>query len=287
MQAQSIRGPFGMHIGGIVGKIITHALSLLVAFFFFLPFFIMVTTSLKLDREIYIYPIKILPENLYFGAYRDVFDIIPFFRYFGNTMTICLCNVIGVVITSPLVAYSLARLRWKGRDLLFFITLSVMMIPYQSIMVPIFIIFRRLNLVGTFLPLIIPQWFGVPFFIFLVRQFFKGLPKDLEDAARIDGAGEFGIYWRIVLPLCKPAILTILIMQLLNTWNDFTGPLIYLQTQGMYTLSIGLQQFKMQYSSNWTQMTAAATMMSLPIIILFFFIQKQFMEGMTFSGIKD
>jgi len=287
MQALSTRSSFGMHGGKIIGKIVIHALSLLVAFFFFMPFFIMVTTSLKLDREVYIYPIRILPEKFYLGAYAGVFDIIPFFRYFGNTLTICAFNVIGVVITSPLVAYSLARLRWKGRDLLFFITLSVMMIPYQSIMVPIFIIFRRLNLVGTFLPLIIPQWFGVPFFIFLVRQFFKGLPKDLEDAARIDGCGEFGIYWRIVLPLCRPAILTILIMQLLNSWNDFTGPLIYLQNQSMYTLSIGLQQFKMQYSSNWTQMTAAATMMSLPIIVLFFFIQRQFMEGMTFSGIKD
>ena len=264
-----------------------HLLSIIVSLFFFIPFFIMVTTSLKLPREVYIYPIQLLPESFNISSYLKVFESIPFIRYFGNTLTICFFNVLGVVATSPLVAYSLARLRWRGRDILFMVTLSVMMIPYQSIMVPIFIIFQRLNFVGTFLPLILPQWFGVPFYIFLLRQFFKGLPKDLEDAARIDGCGEFAIYWRIFLPLCKPAILTIVIMQFLGSWNDFTGPLIYLQTQRMYTLSIGLQQFKMQFSTEWTQLTAAATMMSLPIIILFFFIQKQFMTGITFSGIKD
>jgi len=278
---------FSARLNKIFGRSLTHILSLLVCFFFFLPFFIMVTTSFKETREVYIYPIQILPEQFRLDAYLKVFDVIPFFRYFGNTLIICVFNVIGVVLTSPLVAYSLARLQWKGRDALFILTLSVMMIPYQSIMVPIFIIFRRLNFVGTFLPLIIPQWFGVPFYIFLLRQFFKGLPKDLEDAARIDGCGEFGIYWRIFLPLCRPAILTIVIMQFLSSWNDFTGPLIYLQTQTMYTLSIGLQQFKMQFSTEWTWLTAAATMMSLPVIVLFFFIQKQFMTGITFSGIKE
>jgi multiple sugar transport system permease protein len=251
-----------------------------------LPFYIMVVTSFKTQAECFVYPIKWLPDQWNLKAYYDIFKVIPFGKYFINTVFITGANVIGVVLTCPLAAYSLARLEWKGRDLLFFLTIAVMMIPYQVIMIPIFILFSKLKLVGTYWPLIIPQYLGVPFFIFLLRQFFKGLPKDLEDAARIDGCSEFSIYSKVFLPLCRPAILTVAIFQLLNSWNDFTGPLIYLTKAKMYTLQIGLQQFKSVHITNWPPMMAASVLISLPIIILFFIAQKQFIEGVTFTGIK-
>ncbi|MCG8501933.1 MAG: carbohydrate ABC transporter permease [Firmicutes bacterium] len=267
-------------------NILRHTVLLIISMFFMLPFYIMVSTSFKTQAECFVYPIKWLPENLNFAAYQDVFKIIPFGRYFINTVYITAANVLGVVLTCPLAAYSLARLRWKGREFLFFLTIAVMMIPYQVIMIPIFILFSRMGVIGTYWPLIIPQYFGIPFFIFLLRQFFKGLPKELEDAARIDGCSEFSIFSKIFLPLCKPAILTIAIFQLLNTWNDFTGPLIYLTKSKMYTLQIGLQQFKSVHVTNWPPMMAASVLISLPIIILFFIAQKQFIEGVTFTGVK-
>ena len=279
--------PVSVYIINFIAWVVRHSLSIFVSLFFLLPFFIMVTTAFKEPWELYIYPIQLMPVAFNPWAFRAVFETIPFWMYFQNTLIICVMAVLGVVTTSPMVAYSLARLNWRGRDILFLITLSIMMIPFASVMVPIFLIMRTLGLVGTFFPLFLPQWFGVPFFIFLLRQFFKGLPRDLEDAARIDGAGEFSIYFRIFLPLCKPALLTVGIMQFLASWNDLIGPMIYLRTQRMYTLAIGLQQFQAQWSTEWNQLTAAASMMSIPLIVTFFIIQKQFMTGITFSGIKD
>ncbi|WP_242965223.1 carbohydrate ABC transporter permease [Petroclostridium xylanilyticum] len=271
---------------GLVNSISYHVVLISISIFFMLPFYIMVVTSFKTQAECFVYPIKWLPDQWNLKAYYDIFKVIPFGKYFINTVFITGANVIGVVLTCPLAAYSLARLEWKGRDLLFFLTIAVMMIPYQVIMIPIFILFSKLKLVGTYWPLILPQYLGVPFFIFLLRQFFKGLPKDLEDAARIDGCSEFSIYSKVFLPLCRPAILTVAIFQLLNSWNDFTGPLIYLTKAKMYTLQIGLQQFKSVHITNWPPMMAASVLISLPIIILFFIAQKQFIEGVTFTGIK-
>ncbi|TCL75122.1 carbohydrate ABC transporter membrane protein 2 (CUT1 family) [Hydrogenispora ethanolica] len=259
---------------------------ILVSLFFVIPFYFMVCTSFKTQAECYVYPITWLPEHFNLRGYRDIFGMIPFGRYFLNTSYITVLNVIGVVCCCPLAAYSFARLKWRGRDPLFFVTLAVMMIPYQVIMVPIFMIFSKLKLVGTFWPLIIPQYFGVPFYIFLLRQFFKGLPKDLEDSARIDGCSEFRIFLKIYLPICKPAVLTIMIFQMLSSWNDFNGPLIYLQRSEMYTLQLGLQQFKTAHLTYWPPMMAAAVLISLPIILVFFIAQKRFIEGITFTGIK-
>lgn len=270
----------------LLSKIRGHIALLIVSICFIIPFYIMVSTSFKTMAECFIYPIKWLPAQFDLKNFEEIFKIIPFSQYFANTFLITIANMAGVALTCPLAAYSLSRLNWRGRDSLFLLTLAVMMIPYQVIMIPIYMIFSSLKLVGTYWPLIIPQYLGVPFFIFLLRQFFKGLPKDLEDAARIDGSSELGIYAKIFLPLCKPAILTIVIFQMLNSWNDFTGPLIYLQTSKMYTLQIGLQQFKTAHSTNWPSLMAASVLMSLPIIILFFVAQKQFMEGVTFTGIK-
>jgi multiple sugar transport system permease protein len=246
----------------------------------------MVSTSFKTMQDCYKIPIRVLPEPLNIDAYRNINDFIPFLLYFRNTLTIAAFSVLGVVISCPLVAYSLGRIRWRGRNIVFIMTLAVMMIPYAVTMVPVYMVFSRFKMVGTWLPLIVPSYFGAPFFIFLLRQFFMGLPKDLEESARIDGSGEFNTYLHVMLPLCKPAVLTIAIFQLLNSWNDFTGPLIYLQKSALYTLQIGLQQFKTAHSTAWPEMMAASTLICLPIILLFFFMQKYFMEGITFTGIK-
>ncbi len=267
-------------------NIIHYLLLIACSLFFILPFFILVTTSFKTQAECYIYPIKWFPAHWQYQNYLEVFKMIPFGRYLANTVFITGMNVLGVTLCCPLAAYSLARQSWKGRDMVFFITLAVMMIPYQVIMIPIFMIFSKMKLIGTFWPLIIPQYLGVPFYIFLLRQFFKGLPKELEDAARIDGCSEFRIFRKIFMPICRPAVLTIVIFQLLASWNDFTGPLIYLQQSKMYTLQIGLQQFQSAHLTLWPMMMAAAVLISLPIIILFFIAQKRFMEGITFTGIK-
>jgi multiple sugar transport system permease protein len=169
---------------------------------------------------------------------------------------------------------------------LFFITIAVMMIPGQVTMIPLFLLFERLNWIGTALPLTVPAFFGVPFYIFLLRQFFLGLPNELKDAARIDGAGEFRIYWQIMLPLAKSAALAVGLFQFMASWTDFMGPLLYLTDQQSYTLSLGLQQFQSQKGTEWGLMMAVSTMMTAPIIVLFFFLQKTFIQGITFSGIK-
>jgi multiple sugar transport system permease protein len=166
------------------------------------------------------------------------------------------------------------------------VTIAVMMIPGQVTMIPLFILFEKLGWVGSPLPLIVPVFFGVPFYIFLLRQFFLGLPDTLMDAARIDGAGEFRIYWQIMLPLAKPAVLAVGLFQFMGSWTDFLGPLLYLTDETSYTLSLGLQQFQSQRGTEWGLMMAVSTLMTLPIIILFFFLQKTFIKGITFSGIK-
>lgn len=218
--------------------------------------------------------------------YVDAMTYIPFFTYLKNTLIITGFSTLGVVLTSPLVAYSFAKLQWRGSKTLFLITIAVMMIPGQVTMIPLFLLFDKLNWIGTVLPLIVPAFFGVPFYIFLLRQFFMGLPNELKDAARIDGAGEFRIYWQIMLPLAKSAVLAVGLFQFMASWTDFMGPLLYLTNPESYTLSLGLQQFQSQKGTEWGLMMAVSTIMTAPIIILFFLLQKTFIQGITFSGIK-
>jgi len=194
--------------------------------------------------------------------------------------------VLGTILVVPLVAYGLSRLEWKGRDVLFFITIAVMMVPQEVTMIPTFILFSRLGLVGTFVPLFIQSFFGRPFMIFLMRQFFMGLPRDLEDAARVDGASEIRIYFQICLPLVRQGILTVALFRFMFAWNDFLGPLLYLRTMDMYTLSIGLQMFTTMYRTEWALVMAAAFMMTLPVVVIYFFVQKKFIAGISFTGIK-
>jgi multiple sugar transport system permease protein len=270
----------------LVKRIAVPILLFLAAVGFALPFIWMVSTSLKAPDQLFVHPPVWIPNSINWENYVNAVTEIAFFTQFKNSLIIAMISTIGVIISCPLVGYTFARLKWKGRDTLFLITLAVMMIPFPVTMVPLFIVWSKLGFVGTFMPLILPTFFGVPFYIFLMRQFFKQLPRDLEDAARIDGCSEFGIYLRIMLPLCQPAVLTIGLFQFMASWNDFLGPLIYLNDETNYTLQLGLQQFRTAQDTAWGPLMAASVLVALPIIVLYFIVQKRFIQGITFGGVK-
>jgi multiple sugar transport system permease protein len=254
---------------------------------FLLPFVWMIVTSLKPATQIFVWPPTWIPRPIMWTNYAEAVTAIPFFRYLGNTVYISLFNVVGILISCPLVAYGLSRIEWPGRDLLFMVVLASMMLPYAVLMIPTFLIFNALGWIGTFKPLIVPAFLGAPFFIFLLRQFFMTIPFDLSDAATIDGCSEFSILWHIVLPLSKPALATVALFTFIANWQDFLGPLIYLRDESQYTLSLGMQRFLSDHGAKWAQLMAVSTLTVLPIVILFFFTQRTFIEGITFSGIKE
>ena len=212
---------------------------------------------------------------------------LPFGRYALNTLIITLFSMVGVLLTSSLAAYGFARLRFPGRDVIFMVLLSTLMLPYAVIMIPQYIMFKYLGWIDTYLPLIVPNWFGGGVFnIFLLRQFFRTIPVDLSEAARIDGASELRIYWQIMLPLAGPALAVVAIFTFINTWNDFLGPLIYLSSQTNYTIALGLATFKGMYATQWHYLMAASTVMIVPIIVLFFLAQRYFVQGIVLTGVK-
>jgi multiple sugar transport system permease protein len=246
----------------------------------------MISTSLKVDTQIFQYPPIWIPHPIVFANYPRAVNFIPFTKYFGNTLEISIIATIGTVASCSLVAYSLARLQWPGRDFLFLMTLATLMLPFAVTLIPLFIVFKDLGWINTFGPLVIPRYFGSAFFIFLLRQFFMTIPLELSDAARIDGANEFGIFRQIILPLTRPAIATIALFQFLDSYRDFLGPLIYLTDESKYTLSIGLTMFSSMHTTEWSLLMSASVIMSSPIIILFFFTQRTFVQGITLTGIK-
>lgn len=270
----------------IIKPLIIHTLLLGFGILFILPFYWLLSTSLKSDQQLFSVPPVWIPKPLMWSNYKKALLSIPFVTYLKNTLFICVTTVIGTVFSCSLVAYSFARINWLGRNILFIVLLSTLMLPYQVTMIPILSIFKKLGWVGSFKPLIIPSFFGNAFFIFLLRQFFLRIPTELSDAAKIDGCSEFSIYARIILPLSKPALATVVLFTFINSWNDFLGPLIYLSHESQYTLSLGLQSFISQHGAEWSLLMAASTVMILPIIILFFFTQKTFIQGITFTGLK-
>jgi multiple sugar transport system permease protein len=219
--------------------------------------------------------------------YPEALTQLPFARYTFNTLLITALTMAGVLLTSSLAAYGFARLRFPGRDAIFMVLLSTLMLPYAVIMIPQYIMFKYLGWIDTYLPLIVPHWFGGGIFnIFLLRQFFRTIPADLTDAARMDGANELRIYGQVILPLAGPALAVVAIFTFINTWNDFLGPLIILSTQSKYTIALGLSSFKGLYSTQWQYLMAASTVMIVPIIVLFFFTQRYFVQGIVMTGTK-
>jgi ABC-type glycerol-3-phosphate transport system permease component len=224
--------------------------------------------------------------NKYFNNYRDALRMVPLWAYVKNSLILVVLNIIGQILGSSLVAFSFARLRWPARDFCFMLVLATLMIPAQVTMIPVFLIFKSIGWYNTLRPLWVGSFFGSAFYIFLLRQFMRGIPTDLEDSAKIDGCGYLGIYARIILPLIKPALAAIGIFTFMGTWNDFMGPLIYLNDQRLYPLSLGLFALQVFQGGNYGLMMAASVLMTLPVILLFFAAQRHFIQGVTLTGLK-
>ncbi len=261
----------------------------LAAVAFLAPFAWMVSTSLKPLNETMSLPPKWIPSTIQWKNYPEaIAEMRYFWRYAGNSLFLCIMSVIGTVSSSALAAYGFSRIEWRGRDKWFLVLLATMMIPFPVVMVPVYGLFKELGWIGTFKPLWVPAFFASAFNVFLLRQFFMTLPKDISEAARIDGCSEFQIFFRVILPLCKPALLVVALFQFLFTWNDFLGPLIFLTDQKDFTLALGLQSFQSQNGgTSWHHLMAASTLVILPVIVLFFFTQKSFTEGIASTGAKN
>jgi len=281
--------------GQIVLSLLKHAGLLLLGVSFLLPFWWMVATSLKPNTAVFHVPPLLVPfqdpaawGELVWSNYPRAFTFTrpPFTTFIWNTVVISFLAVLGTLFSSPMAAYGLSRIRWPGRGILFGLTLSTLFLPAFVTLLPLFLIYRTVGWIGTPLPLIVPHWFGDAFFIFLLRQFFMTIPQELSEAARIDGAGELRIYTGIILPLARPALASVALFQFLNSWRDFFGPLIFLTRKETYTISLGLNFYRYEYDTEWGLMMAMAVCVTLPIIILFFFVQRTFIQGITLTGIK-
>lgn len=263
-----------------------HTVLIVGAIFLMIPLAWMLSTSLKDLGTVFFFPPHWIPHPAHWENYRQIFQVIPFATYIRNTMMITFFSVVGKLTSCSLVAYSFARLRWRGRNAVFIVMLATLMLPYQVTMIPQFVVYRHLNWIDTFLPLIAPHWFGGPFLTFLLRQFFLTIPLELDDAARIDGASIFGIYMRIMLPLATPALAAVAIFQFNGSWNAFLLPLIYLHSQENFTIALGLRSFQDQYYTEWHLLMAASLVAMMPSLIIFFFAQKYFIQGIVFTGVK-
>jgi len=263
----------------------------LIAVLLMIPFYWMLSTSLKVESQVYRFPPVWVPNPIAWENYRyALFEIMPFPQFFKNTIYITVLSTVGAVLTSSMVAFAFARLRWPGRDYLFLVILATMMVPSYSTIVPVFILFRSLDWIDTFKPLIIPSWCGGgAFFIFLMRQFFMTIPLDLDEAARIDGCSDFRIWWNIIIPLAKPAVATVAIYSFMGKWNEFFGPLIFLNSLEKFTVALGLNMFRAaaaDYGVRYHWLMAASVTVLLPCLLVFFFAQKTFIQGVVMSGIK-
>ncbi|QDP95379.1 carbohydrate ABC transporter permease [Microlunatus elymi] len=270
-----------------LGRRLTHHLILiLICLAFLVPFAVMITTAFKTPADIFSVPPKLLPHRWVLSNFSEAVNAMPFFRYLANTALLVILNVLGTLISCPLVAYALAKLRWPGRNVVFGTILATMMLPAQVTFIPLYLLWDRVGAVGTLWPLIIPAFFGSPFYIFLLRQFFTGVPDSLREAGLLDGASEFRIYWRLILPQAKPAIATVAIFQFVATWTDFLLPLIYLNTQENYTLSIGLYNFFGEHGVAWGPLMAACLIFTVPALIVFMVAQRYFVQGIAVTGMK-
>ena len=269
-----------------IGRSCLYIILVVISACFVVPFYWLLICSFKQPSELFEVPTRWIPREIQFENYIRMFNYIPFMRYLGNTMIIVSANVVGSVLSGSFIAYGFSCLNWRGRDKVFIVVLVTMILPFQVVMVPLFLIFHRLGWIGTFLPLTVTVFFGNPFFIFLIRQFFLSLPKELNQAAKIDGANEFRIFAQIAIPLSRPVLATVAIFAFLRSWNDFIGPLIFLSSDRLYTLSIGAHMIRSRLQPNWELLMPLGVVMVLPVMVIFFLMQKYFIQGIAMSGIK-
>ena len=251
-----------------------------------LPFIWMLFSSFKDPNAIFTYPPEWIPKHWRYQNYLEIWKVVPLAHWFLNSIFVAVLATLGNVIGSSLAAYAFALLKFKGRNALFNIVLSTMMIPYQVVLIPMFLLMKYLGWIDSFKPLIIPAFAGSAFGIFLMRQFIAQLPRELFDAAQIDGANAFQIFFRLVIPMIKPALATLGLFAFLGSWNDLLDPLIYLYTKNKFTLPLGLTYFQGQYAGMWHYLMVGSVIATVPIIIVFFFTQRYFVEGIKLSGLK-
>jgi multiple sugar transport system permease protein len=268
------------------GRVATYVALVALAALYLTPLIWMVGTSFKTGPQSVAAPPVWVPDPVVLQNYPDALGKINFALALRNSLIYAVPSMVLTVISCSVVAYGFARVRWPGRDVLFVICLATMMLPSQVTFIPLYVIYAKLGWVGTFLPLIVPSLFGLPFFIFLLRQFFLGIPTELSDAAKIDGASELQILWRIILPLSKPALITVALFTFIDKWGDFFGPLIYLQTPDLFPLSVAVQAFQSAHKTDWPLSMAAAVVIAAPLVVIYFFAQRRFIEGITFSGLR-
>ena len=262
-----------------------HAGLIAVAVMFIAPFFFILMTALMTKTQA-VTP-SFIPRPFQPSNFAEVFRRIPFVRYTWNTMQIALLSTLGIILSCVPVAYALARMRWKGRQAAFLMVLSTLMLPVQVTIVPLYVLWVRVGQIGHMTPLILPSFLGDAFSIFLLRQFFMSIPEELSDAARVDGASEFQIMTRVIVPLAKPAIAAVAIFNFLYNWNDLFAPLLFLgQNPKIWTLTLALTEFHAQHGVEWNLTMAASVMIMVPVIVLFFFSQRAFVEGVTLTGVK-
>lgn len=263
-----------------------HLLIVPIVFLFALPLLLMLMSSFKSPEELARNPFRLLPEVWNWRNYPDALDSMPFAVYLSNTIVLCMGCVIGSTLSCALVAYGLCRVRWQGSRWIFGLVIVTMLLPWQVTMIPRFVLIRELGLYNSLSAIILPAFLGNAFFIFLLRQFFITVPEQLFEAGRIDGLTHWGLFWRIMIPLSKPAIVTVALFQFVETWNDFGGPLLYLNDPQKFPLAYGLERFVSSYGDQTHLLLAAAVLFTAPMIILFFFAQRTFIQGISTSGIK-
>jgi ABC-type glycerol-3-phosphate transport system permease component len=277
----------------LLGTIARYIILLGLALTFLMPFYWMASSAMKDDDQVFTVPPRWIPNPAYVGNFLSAWQVQDFNLFTFNTVVkYAIPSTIGTVLSSALVAYSFSRIRWPGRDLLFAICLATMMIPFQVRLVPLFIIFKDLDWINTYLPLVVPAFFGNAFFIFMLRQFFRSIPTELSEAAVIDGANELQVLVRIILPLARPALTVVALFAFMDAWNDYLGPLIYINNEPEWTLALAIQRMgramtEVGASANaYPYLMAVSTIVTMPILFIFFFAQRSFIEGISLSGLK-
>ena len=270
----------------LLGNILWYVFLISLSILFSLPFFWMVASSLKIEARIWIYPPEWIPNPVMWSNYPEALKLMGFGRMLLNTLFLTGVGTFGILLSSSWITYGFSRFRFPGKDVLFLILLSTMMLPGQVTMIPVFIMYRELDWLNTYLPLLVPAFFGSPFYIFLLRQFFMTIPTELDDAAKIDGCSYIGTWWRIMLPLTKPALATVTVFSVIAGWNDFLWPLIILNDESKFNLSLGLATFRGLYHVQWGYLMAASVVILLPCVALYFFAQRYIIEGIALTGIK-
>jgi multiple sugar transport system permease protein len=267
-------------------KIFPRIILIFMSFLFILPFYWMLITSIKSSEELQQIPPTLIPHSFHWENFVYAVNYIPFFRFLRNSLILAASSVLGAIISNSLVSYSITRINWKYRERLFYVIVATMFLPFPVILVAVFDIFAKFRMINTFWPLILPSFMGSATYIFMMRQYLLSIPLEISDAGFIDGANELQIFLRLILPIMKPVIAVVAIFTALAAWSDFMGPLLYLQREELYPLSIGLQFFRSEHRIAYSQLMAASTLVALPVVIIFLCFQRFFVEGITIGAIK-